>query len=66
MGGAREPWLSVARRTLPAMRAWRMAFHREPELSLEEVRTQEKVVGALKELGVPSDFQIYPPLPWQS
>lgn len=53
MGGARESWLSAARRTLPAMRAWRMAFHLEPELSLEEERTQEKVVAALKELGIP-------------
>jgi len=35
------------------MRAWREAFHREPELSLHEDRTQEKVVAALKELGVP-------------
>ncbi|HTT46329.1 MAG TPA: M20 family metallopeptidase [Thermoplasmata archaeon] len=53
MGGARESWLSVARRTLPAMRAWRMGFHQEPELSLEEERTREKVVAALKELGIP-------------
>jgi amidohydrolase len=53
MGGARESWLSAARRALPAMRAWRMAFHLEPELSLEEERTQEKVVAALKELGIP-------------
>ena len=35
------------------MRAWRMAFHQEPELSTQEVRTREKVVAALKELGVP-------------
>ncbi|HKN06712.1 MAG TPA: M20 family metallopeptidase [Thermoplasmata archaeon] len=53
MGGARESWLSAARRTLPAMRAWRTAFHLEPELSLEEERTQEKVVAALQELGIP-------------
>jgi len=53
MGAARESWLSVARRTLPAMRAWRMAFHQEPELSLHEERTREKVVSALKELGIP-------------
>ncbi|HXY12323.1 MAG TPA: M20 family metallopeptidase [Thermoplasmata archaeon] len=53
MGGARESWLSAARRTLPAMRAWRMAFHQEPELSLQEDHTQEKVVAALRELGVP-------------
>lgn len=35
------------------MRAWRMAFHQEPELSLHEERTREKVVAALKELNVP-------------
>lgn len=58
MGGARESWLSAARRTLPAMRAWRMAFHLEPELSLEEERTQEKVVAALNELGIP--YRTYP------
>jgi len=57
MAGAREPWLSAARRTLPAMRAWRMAFHLEPELSLLEDRTQEKVVAALNELGIP--FRTY-------
>jgi amidohydrolase len=53
MVAARESWLSAARRTLPAMRAWRMGFHLEPELSLEEERTQDKVVAALTELGVP-------------
>ena len=53
MGGARESWQAVARRTLPAMRAWREAFHREPELSLQESRTQEKVVAALTELRIP-------------
>jgi len=36
------------------MRAWREAFHREPELSNHELRTREKVVAALEELGVPS------------
>ena len=35
------------------MRAWREAFHREPELSLEEHRTRDKVVAALQELGIP-------------
>jgi amidohydrolase len=34
------------------MRAWRAAFHREPELSNEEVRTKAKVVRALEELGI--------------
>lgn len=53
MGAPRESWLSVARRTLPAMRVWRTAFHLEPELSLEEQKTQEKVVAALEELGIP-------------
>jgi len=53
MGGTTESWFSAARRNLPAMRAWRMAFHREPELSLEEAKTQEKVVAALTELGIP-------------
>jgi len=52
MSAGREPWVSVARRNLPAMRAWREAFHREPELSLHETKTQEKVVSALQELGI--------------
>jgi amidohydrolase len=30
-----------------------MALHQEPELSLHEERTREKVVAALKELGIP-------------
>jgi amidohydrolase len=30
-----------------------MAFHQEPELSLHEERTREKVVAALAELGIP-------------
>jgi len=53
MNAGREPWVSVARRNLPAMRAWRESFHREPELSLQEEKTQEKVVAALRELGIP-------------
>jgi amidohydrolase len=48
-----DPWTPEARRALPAMRAWREAFHREPELSREEKRTRDKVVDALKELGIP-------------
>ncbi|HYA54633.1 MAG TPA: M20 family metallopeptidase [Thermoplasmata archaeon] len=52
MAGAREPWLAIARRTLPAMRAWRMGFHQEPELSEHEERTREKVIAALQELGI--------------
>jgi amidohydrolase len=47
-------WSRAARRALPAMRAWRAAFHQDPELSGEEVRTREKVVQALGELGIPS------------
>lgn len=35
------------------MRSWRAAFHAEPELSLHEVKTREKVVRALTELGIP-------------
>jgi amidohydrolase len=35
------------------MRAWRMAFHQEPELSLFEERTRDKVVSALTELHIP-------------
>ncbi|HXW66275.1 MAG TPA: M20 family metallopeptidase [Thermoplasmata archaeon] len=47
-----EPWIPAARKTLPAMRAWRVAFHKEPELSLQEKRTRDKVVAALSELGI--------------
>lgn len=36
------------------MRAWRAAFHQEPELSGDEVRTREKVLQALRELGLPT------------
>jgi amidohydrolase len=53
MLGVHEAWTPAARRALPAMRAWRMAFHQEPELSLHEERTREKVVSALEELGIP-------------
>ena len=35
------------------MRTWRQAFHEEPELSLHEVRTREKVIAALTELEIP-------------
>jgi amidohydrolase len=47
-----EAWTPAARRVLPAMRAWRVAFHQEPELSLEEHRTRDKVVAALRELDI--------------
>ncbi len=35
------------------MRAWRAAIHREPELSGKERSTQEKILAALKEIGIP-------------
>ncbi len=47
------PWTPLARRALPAMRAWRTAFHQDPELSNEETRTRDTVVAALRELGIP-------------
>jgi amidohydrolase len=56
-----EPWIPEARRALPAMRAWREALHREPELSLEEFRTRDKIVAALKELGI--SYRAYEDLP---
>jgi len=45
-------WAREARQILPALRAWRAALHREPELSNEETRTQERVAGWLRELGL--------------
>ncbi|MGP8071785.1 MAG: M20 metallopeptidase family protein [Thermoplasmata archaeon] len=53
MPGGWEPWMPAARRALPAMRAWRTGFHQEPELSLHEERTREKVVRALTEMNIP-------------
>lgn len=53
MAGTRSGWMPLARTVLPAMRAWRSAFHQEPELSLDEYRTREKIVAALRELGLP-------------
>lgn len=50
-----EAWTPLARKVLPAMRAWRVAFHQEPELSDRERRTRDKVVAALKELGIPHE-----------
>jgi len=61
MARAVEAWTPAARRLLPAMRAWRVAFHQEPELSLEEKRTREKVVAALRELSIP--FRTYDDFP---
>jgi amidohydrolase len=48
-----EEWTPSARQVIPAMRAWRAAFHQEPELTLHEEKTQQKVAGALTELGIP-------------
>ncbi len=43
------------------MRAWRSAIHREPELSGLEEKTRDKIVGALKELGIPyRTFEDFP------
>jgi len=39
------------------MRAWRMSFHQEPELSLHEDHTRDKVVAALEEMNIP--YQVY-------
>ena len=54
MSEATVAWSRAARQALPAMRAWRAAFHQDPELSGEELRTREKVLQALRELGVPA------------
>jgi amidohydrolase len=54
MARAKSHWTREARRQLPAMRAWRADFHREPELSNHEARTREKVVRALAGLGIPA------------
>lgn len=45
--------MRAARPLLPQMRQWRAAFHREPELSNQEVATRSKVVAALDRLGIP-------------
>jgi len=43
------------------MRAWRTALHQEPELSLHEEKTREKIVAALGELGIPvTTFDDFP------
>jgi amidohydrolase len=47
-------WTREARRLLPALRAWRVALHQEPELSNEEGRTRTKIVEALAGLGIPA------------
>jgi amidohydrolase len=53
MKRGKHQWTREARRQLPALRAWRTDFHREPELSNQETRTREKVVRALGGLGIP-------------
>ncbi len=35
------------------MRTWRSQLHQEPELSLKEEKTRERLLGALGELGIP-------------
>ena len=52
MGAHAGPVSREVRRLLPAMRAWRAAFHREPELANEETQTRAKIVSALAGLGV--------------
>jgi amidohydrolase len=47
-------WSRAARQALPAMRAWRAALHQDPELSGDELRTRDKLLQALSELGVPT------------
>ncbi|MGA7861377.1 MAG: M20 family metallopeptidase [Thermoplasmata archaeon] len=54
MPRAKNHWTREARRQLPALRAWRADFHREPELSNHESRTREKVLRALGGLGIPA------------
>lgn len=54
MAGELHRWTREARRQLPALRAWRADFHRDPELSNHEIRTQEKVLRALASLGIPA------------
>ncbi|HEV8049956.1 MAG TPA: M20 family metallopeptidase [Thermoplasmata archaeon] len=52
MRRAAGPWSTSARRILPAMRAWRRAFHEEPELAYEEWKTRDKIVEALRGLEI--------------
>lgn len=61
MSGRVNPWTPAVRKVLPAMRAWRMAFHQEPELSLHEDHTRDKIVAALDELGIP--HRVFPDFP---
>ena len=54
MARPQSHWTREARRLLPALRAWRVAFHQEPELSNEEARTREKILRALGGLNIPA------------
>lgn len=54
MAPSKHRWSGEARRHLPALRAWRAEFHREPELSNHEVRTREKILRALAGLSIPA------------
>ncbi|MGP8077477.1 MAG: M20 metallopeptidase family protein [Thermoplasmata archaeon] len=56
-----EAWTPSARQVLPAMRAWRAALHREPELTLHEEKTRDKIAAALTGLGIP--FRKYDDFP---
>lgn len=50
---AAGPWTREARGVASQMRRWRAAFHREPELAYQEVRTQAMVREALGALDIP-------------
>ena len=52
MGRPIVSWNREATKILPALRTWRAALHREPELANTETRTREKLVGWLEELGL--------------
>ena len=45
-------WSREVRKQVPAMRAWRAALHREPELANEETKTRAKIVEALASLDI--------------
>ena len=52
MSPAPISWSREARRLLPALRAWRTALHREPEVANEETKTRAKIVQWLSDLGL--------------
>ena len=47
-------WLKAAQKIRPQLSEWRESFHREPELSNRESKTRDKIVRALKDLGIPT------------